>query len=32
MDAAVLTRSIPIDKAYDDALIVYATEWRGAPS
>ena len=23
MDAAVLTRSIPIDKAYDDALIVY---------
>jgi sulfane dehydrogenase subunit SoxC len=24
MDAAVLTRSIPIDKAFDDALIVYA--------
>jgi sulfane dehydrogenase subunit SoxC len=24
MDAAVLTRSIPIEKAYDDALVVYA--------
>ena len=24
MDAALLTRSIPIEKAYDDALIVYA--------
>lgn len=24
MDAAVLTRSVPVDKAYDDALVVYA--------
>jgi sulfane dehydrogenase subunit SoxC len=24
MDAAVMTRSIPIEKAYDDALIAYA--------